>query len=70
MADMNKTEIKSYIKDEIKKRVESSVKEEIAKILKKDPSFEKRVGELTSNVLVKFYQTLYQRSNAWKNGLY
>ena len=54
--NLTKTEVYSIVDSELKSFL-------------KDKEFEKKIREITSDVIEKFYKTLYNKRNFWKNEL-
>ncbi|MFN7656264.1 MAG: hypothetical protein ACK5OW_00575 [bacterium] len=79
--ELNKSDeakIKKIAKDEFDKLIgkhlksedlEKKVKELVLKHIKKDKPTQKEVANITKEVLVKLYKTLWTRNNFWSNGL-
>lgn len=57
---LNEEKIATIISEEIKKS-------DLMDYIKKDKDFEKRVKEITSDVLFKLFKALWQHDNVFKN---
>mgnify|MGYP003349629023 CR=1 FL=1 len=79
--ELNKSDeakIKKIAKDEFDKLInkhlksedlEKKVKELVLKHIKKDKPTQKEVANITKEVIIKLYKTLWTRNNFWSNGL-
>ena len=74
----DETKIKKLARDEFDKVIKKHLKSDelekvisdlILKNLKKEKPTRKEVAEITKEVLIKFYKTLWTRNNFWSNGL-
>ena len=68
--ELNKTDIKDIIDQKLNsKDLEAIVTKIITKHLEKDKDLEKKIKEITSDVLVQFHKTLWVKRNMIMNNL-
>jgi len=71
---INEELTKSDVKDEVIRTIDSNqlkdkITKLIAKELKDNPDLEKRVVDITKNVITQLYKTLWMKRNFWQSTL-
>lgn len=77
LTQSDKNEIKTIVKSQIKDFLnlnrnsdfEKKVGDIVAKKFKNDKDVEKRILEITRNVIIQLYKTLWTKRNFWSNDL-
>jgi FKBP-type peptidyl-prolyl cis-trans isomerase (trigger factor) len=62
--DKLKKELKDHFRKELSDKIESEVKKQL-----KSNAHDKRIKEVTQEVLTKLFRVLWNRSSFWKTGL-
>lgn len=71
---INEELTKSDVKDEVIRTIDSNqLKDKITKLISKElkdnPDLEKRVVDITKNVITQLYKTLWMKRNFWQSTL-
>lgn len=68
MAQITTKDIKDIVRTELKDFVENKIETHVRKSLKSNV-IESNIKEIVTNVLIKFYKTMYNRSSFWAGDL-
>lgn len=64
---MIKKEIKDFKKKELEKKIKSIVKKEFKDLKDIDKNYEKKVEDISKEVMQAFFDLMYKERNVWKS---